>query len=207
MTRSLPPQLGSHTPVSPTRPAAGLLGDGHLPPPRGRGQVRLRAPGTGVTSLSQPTRGGVEARGCPARVTLRATAAGAPVPSRAEQLTDPVAYHGEGPVWSQRWGGLRWVDMLAGDILTLSASGVGLATRRPHRRGPATQAPGRCGHRRRAGVRAGGRGRNAHVPGPAMGYRPAADERGRLRPGRTVLRRLDGPRPPARRRGALPARS
>src|ERR687893_669783 len=28
---------------------------------------------------------------------------------RAEQVTDPVAYHGEGPVWSERWGGLRWV--------------------------------------------------------------------------------------------------
>jgi sugar lactone lactonase YvrE len=38
---------------------------------------------------------------------------------RAEQATDPVAYHGEGPVWSDRWGGLRWVDMLAGDILSL----------------------------------------------------------------------------------------
>jgi sugar lactone lactonase YvrE len=38
---------------------------------------------------------------------------------RAEQVTDPVAYHGEGPVWSVRWGGLRWVDMLAGDILSL----------------------------------------------------------------------------------------
>ncbi|HZA20898.1 MAG TPA: SMP-30/gluconolactonase/LRE family protein [Actinomycetota bacterium] len=37
----------------------------------------------------------------------------------AEQLTAPVAYHGEGPVWSERWGGLRWVDMLAGDILSL----------------------------------------------------------------------------------------
>ena len=43
---------------------------------------------------------------------------------RAEQVTDPVAYHGEGPVWSPRWGGLRWVDMLAGDILALTASGV-----------------------------------------------------------------------------------
>src|SRR5690625_7183215 len=38
---------------------------------------------------------------------------------RAEQLTDPIAFHGEGPVWSPSWGGLRWVDMLAGDILTL----------------------------------------------------------------------------------------
>jgi sugar lactone lactonase YvrE len=43
---------------------------------------------------------------------------------RAEQVTDPVAYHGEGPVWSERWGGLRWVDMLAGDILSLQADGT-----------------------------------------------------------------------------------
>ncbi|MBG6237341.1 sugar lactone lactonase YvrE [Mycetocola sp. CAN_C7] len=43
---------------------------------------------------------------------------------RAEQLTDPVAYHAEGPVWSPGWGGLRWVDMLAGDILSLTESGT-----------------------------------------------------------------------------------
>jgi sugar lactone lactonase YvrE len=42
---------------------------------------------------------------------------------RAEQVTDAVAYHGEGPVWSERWGGLRWVDMLAGDVLSLAADG------------------------------------------------------------------------------------
>ena len=42
---------------------------------------------------------------------------------RAEQITEPVAYHGEGPVWSGRWGGLRFVDMLAGDILSLSDDG------------------------------------------------------------------------------------
>lgn len=42
---------------------------------------------------------------------------------RAEQITGAVAYHGEGPVWSPRWGGLRWVDMLAGDVLSLDASG------------------------------------------------------------------------------------
>jgi sugar lactone lactonase YvrE len=34
-----------------------------------------------------------------------------------------VAYHGEGPVWSTRWGGLRWVDMLAGDVLSLAGDG------------------------------------------------------------------------------------
>jgi sugar lactone lactonase YvrE len=42
---------------------------------------------------------------------------------KAEQLTDPVAYHAEGPVWSERWGGLRWVDMLAGDVLSFAADG------------------------------------------------------------------------------------
>ncbi len=42
---------------------------------------------------------------------------------KAEQLTEPVAYHAEGPVWSSRWGGLRWVDMLAGDVLSLSEDG------------------------------------------------------------------------------------
>jgi sugar lactone lactonase YvrE len=43
--------------------------------------------------------------------------------------TGPVAEHGEGPVWSARWGGLRWVDMLAGDVLALAADG---AVRRRH---------------------------------------------------------------------------
>ncbi len=47
---------------------------------------------------------------------------------RAEQVTDPVTYHGEGPVWSPAWGGLRWVDMLAGDVLSLA--GDGAVTRR-----------------------------------------------------------------------------
>jgi sugar lactone lactonase YvrE len=42
---------------------------------------------------------------------------------RVEQLTGSVAFHGEGPVWSAAWGGLRWVDMLAGDILSLAPDG------------------------------------------------------------------------------------
>jgi sugar lactone lactonase YvrE len=41
-----------------------------------------------------------------------------------EQVTDVVAYHGEGPVWWPRWGGLRWVDMLAGDVLSLGSDGA-----------------------------------------------------------------------------------
>lgn len=42
---------------------------------------------------------------------------------RAEQVTDPIAFHAEGPVWSTSWGGLRWVDMLAGDVLQLHEDG------------------------------------------------------------------------------------
>ena len=48
---------------------------------------------------------------------------------RAEQVTGPVAHHGEGPVWSEGWGGLRWVDMLAGDVLSLDPDGT--VRRRP----------------------------------------------------------------------------
>lgn len=42
---------------------------------------------------------------------------------KAERITDSVAYHGEGPVWAESWGGLRWVDMLAGDVLSLAPDG------------------------------------------------------------------------------------
>jgi hypothetical protein len=35
------------------------------------------------------------------------------VSTAVERFSDAVAYHGEGPVWI---GGLRFVDMLAGDI-------------------------------------------------------------------------------------------
>ena len=37
----------------------------------------------------------------------------------AEQITDPLAHHGEGPIWDPHAQALRWVDMLAGDVLTL----------------------------------------------------------------------------------------
>lgn len=42
---------------------------------------------------------------------------------KAAQITDPITFHGEGPVWSKSWGGLRWLDMLAGDILSLAETG------------------------------------------------------------------------------------
>jgi sugar lactone lactonase YvrE len=63
---------------------------------------------------------------------------------KAEQATAADAEHGEGPVWWPGWGGLRWVDMLAGDILHLDPDsgavdrwhvGTVAAALRPRRRG------------------------------------------------------------------------
>lgn len=42
---------------------------------------------------------------------------------KAERVTDSVVYHGEGPVWWPALGALRFVDMLAGDVMTLHPSG------------------------------------------------------------------------------------
>lgn len=42
---------------------------------------------------------------------------------RAENVTGPVAHHAEGPVWWPGWGGLRYVDMHAGDLLTVRPDG------------------------------------------------------------------------------------
>lgn len=42
---------------------------------------------------------------------------------QASQVTEPLAYHGEGPVWIDAWG-LVYVDMLAGDLMRMDpASG------------------------------------------------------------------------------------
>ena len=43
---------------------------------------------------------------------------------RAEQLTDPITFHGEGPVFAASWGGLRLVDLFAGDVLSLADDGT-----------------------------------------------------------------------------------
>jgi sugar lactone lactonase YvrE len=43
---------------------------------------------------------------------------------RAEQVTDRCAYHGEGPFWDDRASRLRFVDMLAGDVVTLLPTGT-----------------------------------------------------------------------------------
>ena len=47
-----------------------------------------------------------------------------------EQVTDRLAGHGEGPAWDAATGRLHWVDMLAGDMLSL-APGDGSVTRTP----------------------------------------------------------------------------
>jgi sugar lactone lactonase YvrE len=40
----------------------------------------------------------------------------------AEQVTGKCAHHAEGPIWDDAGGCLRWVDMLAGDVLSLPAA-------------------------------------------------------------------------------------
>jgi sugar lactone lactonase YvrE len=47
-----------------------------------------------------------------------------------EQVTDRLAGHGEGPAWDAATGRLHWVDMLAGDMLSL-VPGDGAVTRTP----------------------------------------------------------------------------
>lgn len=43
---------------------------------------------------------------------------------QAEQITDRVAHHGEGAFWDDRASRLRFVDMLAGDVVTLLPTGT-----------------------------------------------------------------------------------
>jgi sugar lactone lactonase YvrE len=43
--------------------------------------------------------------------------------TKVEQYVGPEAFHAEGPVWWPGWGGLRYVDMFAGDVVTVSANG------------------------------------------------------------------------------------
>lgn len=47
---------------------------------------------------------------------------------RAEQITESITYHGEGAVWHDGWGGLRFVDMMEGDVLSLDET-TGQVTR------------------------------------------------------------------------------
>lgn len=49
----------------------------------------------------------------------------------ADRITDSISYHAEGPYWSDSWGGLRWVDMLAGDIMVLGEGGETSRIRTP----------------------------------------------------------------------------
>ena len=102
---------------------------------------------------------------------------------RVEQVTDPVAYHGEGPVWSARWGGLRWVDMLAGDVLSLGGDGSSAA-------GTSARSPLRCARARGGGAVIGvERGFALEASDGSLTPLPELwtgderpDERGRLRP-------------------------
>lgn len=42
-------------------------------------------------------------------------------------VTEPCGNHGEGVIWDPSAGVVRWVDMLAGDVLTLASPGAGVS--------------------------------------------------------------------------------
>lgn len=48
---------------------------------------------------------------------------------QAEQFTDPLTFHGEGPMWWPERQKLFWVDMLAGDVLSCDADGTAITRR------------------------------------------------------------------------------
>lgn len=41
-----------------------------------------------------------------------------------ENLTGPICVHAEAPIWSPSWGGIRWVDAEAADLVTLRDDGI-----------------------------------------------------------------------------------
>lgn len=43
---------------------------------------------------------------------------------KAEAVTPSCVFHGEGPIWDAGAGVVRWVDMLAGDVMTLGQDGT-----------------------------------------------------------------------------------
>lgn len=43
---------------------------------------------------------------------------------RAVEISPPHAFHAEGPCWDREWGGLKYVDMLAGDVLSPTPDGA-----------------------------------------------------------------------------------
>ncbi len=97
-----------------------------------------------------------------------------------EQVTGPVVYHGEGPVWYPGWGGLRFVDMLAGDIMSLALDGY-LERRHVGSVARGGQATPKRWSRDRCGTRLRLRGRRRDLDSAAgVVVRPrCTDERGR----------------------------
>ena len=78
------------------------------------------------TSTSRRRRARVERRRRTFTVPLRSSKVRSPSTAgtlrvvQAEQITEALAVHGEGPCWLARSGELAWVDMLAGRVLATS---------------------------------------------------------------------------------------
>ena len=72
--------------------------------------------------------------------------------TRADRVTEPCTFHGEGPFWDATQGRLLLVDMLAGAVVTVAADGT-VRPSHPERGGRGAAGPEprrlRAGHRAR----------------------------------------------------------
>jgi hypothetical protein len=111
-----------------------------------------------------------------------------------EQVTGPIADHGEGPVWDASTGHLHWVDMLAGRVLTLDPASGDVASRQVGTVAAALRPRARGGLVLALEWRFALLDADAEQPrtaGQAVGRPDRAVQRRRLRPGRPILLRLD----------------
>ena len=186
---------------------------------------RARRPRARGTTSSGPTPGTSTSRRRRARDERRSRTFTAPLRSstvrspstpgrlcavHVEQITEPLAYHGEGPCWLAASGEVAWVDMLAGRILATSlASGTTRVIDVP---GPvAAIVRPRAARRSRRGRRDGRRGCSTRHDAPTLLCEvehgaERAPERGRVRRAGALLVREHALRVHPRGRDALPRR-
>ena len=127
--------------------------------------------------------------------------------TRVEQLTGPVAFHGEGPVWSMAWAACAGLTCWRAMSCRFARMGASCAVMSARSRLPSGPDRRRGRHRGGAWLRPRGLGRDDHsgrrrLRGPRHSY-----ERGWLRPGRALLLRHDALRPHGGGRGRVPAGS
>ena len=97
--------------MSPARALTGTTSSGP-PPGTSTSRTRRARDERRTRTFTAPLRSSTVRSALHARQTMRV---------RAEQITEPLANHGEGPCWLASSGEVAWVDMLAGRVLVTVA--------------------------------------------------------------------------------------